>query len=116
MRTYDNGARSHGGGGFLVSLKATVSRWLDRERELLSLRNAVGMMSEARRADAAEYEAMLEGGREVRADAQRFRWLTDDHPDPAVRERVASILQSMNSRSISGVRIDIDAAMREARA
>ena len=55
---------------------------------------------------------MLELNREARADAQRLRWLADDHADPDVRERVRSICQSLPTRSISCVRLDIDAAMR----
>ena len=79
---------------------------------LVSLRNAVGMMSEARRADAAEYHDMRELNREMRADALRLRWLADDHADSEVRDRVRSICQSLPTRSISGARLDIDAAMR----
>ena len=75
-------------------------------------RNAVGMMSEARRADAAEWHDMREMNREMRADALRLRWLADDHADPETRERVRSICQSLPTRSISGARLDIDAAMR----
>jgi len=88
-----------------------LRRWLDRERELVSLRNAVGMMSEARRADAAEWQDMRDLNREMRADALRLRWLTEDHADPELRERVRSICQSIPTRSISGVRLDIDANM-----
>lgn len=112
MRTYDTEARTHGAGPFWKSLRAVLRRWMDRERELVSLRNAVGMMSEARRADAAEYHEMRELNREMRADAVRLRWLADDHADPEVRERVRSICQNLPTRSISGVRLDIDAAMR----
>ncbi|MDA8521993.1 hypothetical protein [Acidovorax sp. NCPPB 4044] len=113
MKTYDTGPRTHGSNAAWKSLKGIVARWLDRERELLSLRNAVGMMSEARRADAAEYHAMVAGHEQVRADAQRLRWLTADHASPEVRERVAQILRSIPTRTTSGVRMDIDAAMRE---
>jgi hypothetical protein len=38
-------------------------RWFDRERELVRLRITCGMMSEARKADAAEYHEMLESSR-----------------------------------------------------
>lgn len=112
MQTYDNGARTHGARPFWKSLGDLVRRWLDRERELVSLRNAVGMMSEARRADAAEYEDMVELNREMRSDAMRLRWLCEDHADPEVRERVRSICQSLPTRSLGGVRLDIDANMR----
>lgn len=53
MNTYDTDARRLNVGTFWSNLRAVLRRWLDRERELVSLRNAVGMMSEARRADAA---------------------------------------------------------------
>ena len=126
MNTYDTDNRRLCRGTFWRNLRDVLHRWLDRERELVSLRNAVGMMSEARRSDAAEYHEMLELNhemlelnremlelnREARADAQRLRWLADDHADPDVRERVRSICQSLPTRSISGVRLDIDAAMR----
>lgn len=45
-------------GGLLHQLLRRIGQWFDRERELVTLRNTVGMMSEARRRDAAEYEAM----------------------------------------------------------
>lgn len=113
MNTYDTAAGTHGIKPFWKALWANVRRWIDRERELVALRNAVGMMAEARRADAAEWHAMYDGSKEARADARRFRWLTEDHADPAVRERVQSITQSMPARSLSGTRVDIDAAMDE---
>lgn len=111
MQTYDNDARRLSAGTFWGNLRAVLRRWLDRERELISLRNAVGMMSEARRADADEWHQMRDLNREMRADAMRLRWLTEDHADPQVRERVRSICQSIPTRSLSGVRIDIDANM-----
>ena len=112
MNTYDTDARRLNVGAFWANLRAVLRRWLDRERELVSLRNAVGMMSEARRADAAEWHDMRELNREMRADALRLRWLAEDHADPEVRERVRSICQSIPTRSLSGVRLDIDANMR----
>lgn len=112
MNTYDTDTRRLNVGTFWGNLRAVLRRWLDRERELVSLRNAVGMMSEARRADAAEWHDMREMNREMRADALRLRWLADDHADPETRERVRSICQNLPTRSISGVRLDIDAAMR----
>ena len=112
MNTYDTDARRLNVGTFLGNLRAVLRRWLDRERELVSLRNAVGMMSEARRADAAEWHDMRDMNRELRADALRLRWLCEDHADPDVRERVRSICQSIPTRSLGGVRLDIDANMR----
>ena len=112
MNTYDTDARRLNVGTYWGNLRAVLRRWLDRERELVSLRNTVGMMSEARRADAAEWHDMRDLNRELRADALRLRWLAEDHADPEVRERVRSICQSIPTRSISGVRLDIDANMR----
>lgn len=109
MRTYDTDSRRLNVGTFLANLRAVLRRWLDRERELVSLRNAVGMMSEARRADAEEWHEMRELNREMRADALRFRWLTEDHADPETRDRVRSICQSIPTRSLAGTRLDIDA-------
>jgi acyl carrier protein phosphodiesterase len=43
---------------YATSFWQHLSRWLDRERELICLRNVVGMMSEGRRADAKEYHEM----------------------------------------------------------
>lgn len=111
MRTYDTESSRLNVGTYWKNLRAVLRRWLDRERELVSLRNAVGMMSEARRADAAEWHDMRDLNREMRADALRLRWLAEDHADPEVRERVRSICQSIPTRSISGVRLDIDANM-----
>lgn len=111
MRTYDTENSRLNVGTFWKNLRTVLRRWLDRERELVSLRNAVGMMSEARRADAAEWHDMRDMNREMRADALRLRWLAEDHADPEVRERVRSICQSIPTRSLSGVRLDIDANM-----
>lgn len=41
-------------------VRAAIFRWFDRERELVRLRVAFGMMSEARQRDAAEYREMSE--------------------------------------------------------
>lgn len=112
MNTYDTDARRLNVGTYWGNLRAVLRRWMDRERELVSLRNAVGMMSEARRADAAEWHDMRDLNHELRADALRLRWLAEDHADPEVRERVRSICQSIPTRSVSGVRLDIDANMR----
>lgn len=115
MRTYDTDARRLNVGSFWRNLRGVLRRWLDRERELVSLRNALGMMSEARRADAAEWHDMRDLNRELCADALRLRWLAADHADPEVRERVRSICSSMPTRGIGGVRLDVDANMgREA--
>lgn len=111
MKTYDMKDRHFGRTSFLKNAREVLRRWLDRERELMALRNAVGMMSEARRADAAEYHDMVELNRSMRDDARRLRWLAEDHADPEVRERVRSICQSIPQRSLSGVRLDIDANM-----
>ncbi len=111
MRTYDSGARTHGSHPFLKSLRGIISRWLDRERELVSLRNAVGMMSEARRADATEYHAMVASIGELRADAMRLRWLCEDHADQATRDAVANIAANIRTRSLSATRLSIDANM-----
>ena len=73
MNTYDTDTRRLNVGTFWGNLRAVLRRWLDRERELVSLRNAVGMMSEARRSDAAEWHDMREMNREMRADAVRLR-------------------------------------------
>lgn len=112
MNTYDTDARRLNVGTFWRNLRAVLRRWLDRERELISLRNAVGMMSEARRADADEWQQMRDLNRELRADALRLRWLAADHADPELRQAVRSICDSLPTRSISGVRLDIDAHMQ----
>ena len=111
MQTYDEDTRRLNVGAFWRNLRGVVRRWLDRERELVSLRNAVGMMSEARRADAAEYHDMVELNRSMRDDARRLRWLADDHADAEVRARVRSICQSLPTRGLGGLRLDIDANM-----
>lgn len=66
MKVYDDGIRPHGSLPTWWSIKQGVVHWFDRERELLSLRNAVGMMSEARRADTAEYHQMADALRKAR--------------------------------------------------
>lgn len=66
MRTYDQGARSHGTGFSWRHTRARLARWFDREREIITLRNVVGMISEARRGDAEEYEAMAAALRQAR--------------------------------------------------
>jgi hypothetical protein len=49
----------------------------------------------------------------LRADAERFYWLCEDHPKLETRKRVARICESIPTRSLAGVRIDIDAARHE---
>jgi hypothetical protein len=70
MNTYDDGAGTHGSARFWTSLRRLLRRWFDRERELVALRNAVGMMSEARRADAREYHDMVDALRRQRAQIE----------------------------------------------
>lgn len=58
MKAYDNGASTHGRAFRWRDLRARLRRWFDREREIVTLRNVVGMMAEARRSDAREYREM----------------------------------------------------------
>lgn len=109
MRTYDDGAGTHGKELRWRDFKDRIIRWFNREREIIALRNAVGMMSEARRADAAEYEQMRQANRTLYRDALRFQWLVYDHDDKETRELVRRILDNMKVRSLSGTRMDIDA-------
>ncbi|MFZ5698761.1 MAG: hypothetical protein ACOY9J_08635 [Pseudomonadota bacterium] len=44
-------------------------------------------------------------------DAIRFRWITEDHSDAATRDACRRIIEQLPTRSLSGARIDIDAAM-----
>lgn len=53
-------------------IRAAIFRWFDRERELIRLRVTFGMMSEARRRDAAEYREMSE---QCRVLAERVKQL-----------------------------------------
>lgn len=48
---------------------------------------------------------------DVAKDAARLRWLLEDHADPETRVVVKALLVSMRTRSLSGARLDIDAAM-----
>lgn len=111
MKTYDTKKTHYGRPFFWRNAREVLRRFFDRERELMALRNAVGMMAEARRADAAEYHDMVELNRSMRDDARRFRWLAEDHADPFLRERVRSICQSIPTRGLGGTRLDIDANM-----
>lgn len=45
-------------------------------------------------------------------DAKRFRWLTEDHDDPVVREKCREILSRMPVLTYSAASADIDAAMK----
>lgn len=44
------------------------------------------------------------------ADAERYRWLTEDHADPAMREQCRGIIDRMSVRSYSATSAAIDAA------
>ncbi len=46
-------------------MRAAFARWFDRERELIRMRVAMGMMAEARQNDADEYHAMIEHSRRL---------------------------------------------------
>jgi hypothetical protein len=102
---------------FWKSFKEVFKRWIDREREIMSLRNVVGMMSEARRADAIEYQQMDEANREMRMDAIRFRWLSQDHAGTngrgELRARVQAISDGICVNQIDVLRKQIDAEMSE---
>ena len=60
-------------------LKRSLLRIFDREREMIRLRVAMGMMSEARQSDAAEYQEMREGARRLveqvrKLEEERAAW------------------------------------------
>lgn len=79
MQTYDRGAGTPGMTNYPWRVAWKVfRRWIDRERELIALRNAVGMMAEARRADAAEYDEMRESNRNLRARIAAHEQMADD--------------------------------------
>ena len=48
-----------------------------------------------------------------RQDSTRFRWLTEDHADPAVRDRCRELLKRMPLMSYSAAAAAIDAAIAE---
>jgi hypothetical protein len=56
-------------------LKLSLLRIFDREREMIRLRVAMGMMSEARQSDASEYREMREGARLL---SERVRQLEEE--------------------------------------
>lgn len=64
---------------------------------------------EALRAALAEAQAD-----DDRKDAERYRWLCEDHADAATRQRCRDILEHMGVKSYSANSIDIDNAMRVA--
>lgn len=51
----------------------------------------------------------------LRKDAERFRWLCEDHDDKETRERRNRILDCFSVHSYSASCMDIDAAMKEAK-
>ena len=52
---------------------------------------------------------------EAREDAQRYRWLTEDHADASTRERCRELLARMPIMSYSSASTDIDAAILAAK-
>lgn len=50
----------------------------------------------------------------VRRDAERYRWLCEDHGDSAVRRRRNKLLENFSVRSYSANSADIDAAIAAA--
>jgi hypothetical protein len=94
-------------------LRRRFARLIDRERELLALRNVIGMMSEARHSDAMKYHEILQRLSKSQADANRFCWLAMDHESSETREMVVAICQSIPTRGIGGLRSDIDACMKK---
>lgn len=75
MKDYSQTQNQRPQGSLWKTVKAVFTRWADRERELASLRNVVGMMSEARQSDSREYHEMVDLNRDARADANRYRAL-----------------------------------------
>ena len=47
MKTYDSGAGTHGSRPFFKSVKDTIKRAIDRERELVSLKYGAGLTNRA---------------------------------------------------------------------
>ena len=80
-------------------------RWQDGFRSIVSIvRGPRGSF---------EIEDIIELVRAVVGDAARYRWLTDDHTDLEMRQRIASIWESIGQRSYSRTSANIDAAMLE---
>ena len=50
---------------------------------------------------------------EAQRDAERFLWMTADHDNADVRERVVNLCNRLPMMSTSAVRMYIDAAMQE---
>lgn len=68
MNLYDKGTGHTGSKGHTLwrAFWRLVFYWLHRERQLIMLRNTIGMLAEARRADAREYEDMEAALRDLR--------------------------------------------------
>lgn len=62
-------------------------------------------------AGAHTIRSLLAASTEADRDVARFRWLTEDHADPASREAVRLICRSIPARTLSATRMSIDAAM-----
>lgn len=59
-------------------IRAAIWRWFDRERELVRMRVATGMMAEARYRDAEEFHTMLERNRFLSERVQQLEHERDE--------------------------------------
>lgn len=113
MKRYNSGFRDMIDFTFIKNMKEVFKRFIDREREFMSLRNMVGMMSEARQSDTIEYEQMRDLYRSMRDDALRFRFITEDHQDSVLRSIIQGILVNMINKSLADARLEIDVVADE---
>jgi hypothetical protein len=87
-----------------------LSRWprflgLTEKEQSKLVELVQSLIAEARQAGSSD---------EDRRDAERYRWLCEDHADAATRERCREIIERMSVRSHGSNSAAIDAAIRAA--
>ena len=72
-------------------LKAALLRIFDSEREMIRLRVAMGMMSEARQSDAAEYREAFDRCRELSERVRQLEHERDEWRSAKAADKAAQV-------------------------
>ena len=98
----------------LRNLGVEAPQWLIDEHEMKNLDHVPSKGTRC----ALIYKAMLAAAptppvSEDRKDAERFRFMLDDHAEKTTRQRVRELFERLPVMSLSAARAAIDAAMQE---
>ena len=92
-----------------ISAKVPPEEWAKLDKTHYADPDTLATLNRLER-ENADLRAELEAARK---DAERFLWMTADHDDVDVRERVVNLCNRLPTMSASAVRMYIDAAIAQ---